>query len=182
MRIDFLSQFHQSTALAVYKLPSSRCCVILSTAISSSHWHLLQVISWCLPLSFWALEAATFIKSSSIAAQCTLPSQKRDFTSLKIMDTFICDWVKIDSGHPEDTLRENGLLRDTLCFLLFIKISIGLAEYKSHHEIRHLRVRFYWRRSEWPEFTGDPTCRQVRFDFCCALHWHYFFSLALFNI
>ena len=90
MRIDFLSQFHQSTALAVYKLPSSRCYVILSTAISSSHWHLLQLISWCLPLSFWALEAATFIKSSSIAAQCALPPQKRDFTSSTL--SFATEW------------------------------------------------------------------------------------------
>ena len=48
-----------------------------------------------------------------------------------------------ENGHPEDTFRENGLLRDTLCFLLFIKISIGLVEYKSHNEICQLRVRFY---------------------------------------
>ena len=85
-----------------------------------------------------------------------------------------------ENGHPEDTFRENGLLRDTLCFLLFIKISIGLAEYKSHHEICQLRVRFYWRRAEWLELTGDPTCRQVRFNFavpCIRI----FFSLAFLN-
>ena len=168
MRIDFLSQFHQSTALAVYKLPSSRCCVILSTAISSSHWHLLQVISWCLPLSFWALEAATFIKSSSIAI-----AEKR-FHKLKDNGHFHLRLS--ENGHPEDTFRENGLLRDTLCFLLFIKISI--VQIPQWDLSTQGPVLLKASRMGWAHWWSNLQTGKIRFS--CALDWHYWFALALF--